>query len=210
MRNLLIIFIITVFISSCNSGKYVAEFSKIKKGIDTLDVLPVDIQIKTVDFFKIQKYDPKLEQTVKFDILNQINSVLDKKYSIVLADSNNISDSLFYSGLEQMSDSIETQHNPIKGILVPSSFNNLKSSLKHKYSLILIVRSQYCINFPDRNNTLWINPLVNTYITEYLFLVDNINNTILHFKKTKTTGNVSIKLSVEQITLESLRGIYYK
>jgi len=207
---LLIIFVVSGLFYGCNSGKNVAGFSKIKKSIDTLEVLPIDLQIKTVDFFNVQKYDPQLEKVVKADILDQINTVLNKKYKIAISDSNCISDSLLYVDLERMSDFIDNQKNPLKDIQVPSSFIDIKKNLKYKYSLILIVRSQYCINFPDQNNTLWINPLVNTYINQYLFLIDNLNNKILHYKKTKTLGNISGKLAVEQITLESLRNIYYK
>jgi len=209
-KTLLIFFIIFGLFFSCKSGKYVAGFSKIKKSIDTLEVLPIDLQIKTVDFLKTQKFDPQLEKVVKVDIMDQIKNVLDKKYEIAIVDTNTISDSQLYVDLLQMSDFIESQKNPINYIQTPSSFKDLKKNLRYKYSLILIVRSQYCVNFPDNANTVWINPMINTYITQYLFLIDNLNNKILHYKKTKTVGNISIKLSVEQITLESLRNIYYK
>jgi hypothetical protein len=210
MKNaLLIIFVVLGLFYACNSGKYVAGFSKVKKGIDTLEVLPIDLQINIVDFLKVQKTDPQLEKIVKVDILDQIKTVLNKKYKIVISDST-ISKSQLCLDLEKINYFIESQKNPLNDIQTPSSFNDLKKSLRHKYSLFLIVRSQYCINFPDNTNALWIDPMVNTYITQYLFLFDNLNNKILHYKKTKTVGNISIKLSVEQITLESLRNIYYK
>lgn len=207
---LLIIFVASGLFYSCKSGKYVTGFSEIKKGIDTLEVLPIDLQIKTIDFFKVQQSDPELEISVKVDILDQIKTLLNKKYKLVIYESNSKSDSLLSVDLVTMSDFIDNQNNPLINLQVPSSFIELNKSLKYKYSLILIVRSQYCINFPENTNTLWIDPMVNTYITQYLFLIDNLNNKILHYKKTKTRGNISDKIAIEQITLESLRNIYYK
>ena len=209
-KTLLIFLVISGLFYGCYSGKSVTGFSKIKKSIDTLEVLPINLQIKTVDFFKIQKDDTLLEKEVKADILNQINTVLNKKYNIAISDSNLISCSEFYVDLEKMIIILENQKNPISNIQVPPSFNQLKKDLKYKYSLILIVRSQYCVNFPNNTNTLWIDPLINTYINQYLFLIDNLSNKIIHYKKTTSAGNISLKLPVEQITLESLRNLYYK
>jgi hypothetical protein len=206
---LLIIFIASILLIGCNPGKHVSDFKNIKKSIDTLDVLPIDIQIKTVDYNKEQLFDRPLEKVVKADILDQIKTFLNSKYKIAIADTT-VDYSQLCKDLERIRFFIATQSNPLKDEEVPFSFNEIKKNLKHKYSLVLIVRSQYCINFPNRLSTLWVDPMVSPYINQYLFLIDNVNNKIIYFKKVNGDGDISVKLSVEQITLESLRNLYYK
>lgn len=195
---------------SCDAGMHVAHFNIVKESIDTLDILPVDVQIKTIDFFKIQKTDPQLERIVKDDIAKQIQNVLGSKYNTVLVDSASITNKQLYTELEHIAYSLQNKKNPIANVVIPSAYHSILKNSRHNYSLLLIVRSQYCINFPDDSNLLWIDPLTNTYITQSLFLIDNRSGVILHCKTTKTVGDISIKKSVEQITLESLRNVYYK
>lgn len=206
---LLTIIITSVLFIGCNSGKYVSEFKEIRKSIDTLEVLPIDIKIKTADYNKKQQYDHQLENVVKADILDQIKTFLNKKYTIVIADTT-VNYSQLGTDLERIRFFIATQKNPLKNEEAPFSFNEIKGNLKHRYTLILLVRSQYCINFPDRLSTLWIDPSASTYINQYLFLIDKLNGTIIYFKKVNSDGNISDKVSLEHSTLESIRNLYYK
>ena len=214
-KTLLLIIVIAGLFFGCNSGKSVVGFKEMKKSIDTLLVLPISVHIKTVDYFKKQTTDPELEEVVSSNILNQVNNVLSEKYKILLPPSGTDSDSQFIADLEQMTDYLDKHNKRLFEIYAPVSFNEIKKNLTSRYSLILTVRSQYCINFPPEINpgtssVLWINPLYETYIHQYLFVIDNLNNQIIHYNKSTTVGNISVKLSVEQITLKSLKELYYK
>ncbi|MCK9617523.1 MAG: hypothetical protein M0R21_06765 [Lentimicrobiaceae bacterium] len=209
-RILFIISVISGLLYACSSGKYVDEFKKIKRSIDTLEILPIDLQIKTVDFYRRQQSDPQLEEIVITDIINQTNSVLNKKYKIVKPDYNDLTDSQVSVDFEQLSNLLDDKKNSLNNVDIPLSFNNLKRNHKHQYSIMLIIRAQYCINYPEQTNKIWIDPLVKTYIKQCIFLIDNFNGKILYYKKIKTAGDISVKLAVEQITLKSLRNLYYK
>lgn len=193
---------------SCNSGRHVSNFSNVKQSIDTIEVLPIDIRIKTADYNKIQLTDPQLEKLVNENIYNLIVNTLNTRYKVASADTS-FSYKQLCTDLERMRFFIETQPNPLDDQEVPFSFYDVKTAFKHRYILVLIVRSQYCINYPNRM-AVWSDPAASNYINQYVYLIDSKKYKIVYYKKTYSDSDISLKSQVEQITLENLRNIYYK
>lgn len=196
-------------LTGCKTGKSVSNLKEIKKSINTIEVLPVGVDISTLDFFKKQTSAPDLAKQVSVDIHTHIKEVLDKKYGLIKSDSLLQLSDKDYHELIILGEKIVDEKMPLEKFKLPQFYDEIKSNLNNRFSLLLLVDAQYCINFPSQHNTLWIDPMVSTYIIQYLYLIDNSNASILHFNKTKSNGNVSIKSSVEQITLSSLKKLYY-
>jgi len=212
MKIKLFLFIIlpSIYLISCNSGKHVSGFNDIRKNIDTLEILPIDVKINTVDYFNKQFIDENLENIVQTNIINQVSDILSKKYVLIINNSLNYQQAGLEDGLEQLGDYLETQKKTIEEADMPVGYKKKNLDFMHRYSIIIQVRAQYCINFPQQNNTLWLNTVGKTYLKERIFLVDNLTNKVVYFKELKNTSEINQSASVEQMTMNCIRDIYYK
>ena len=211
MKKLLsLILFLLVVICGCSLSKSISSSSVNNISIDTLEILPINVQIKTMDFLKEKDYDFELEKSVKVDIEKLVNKTLDDKYEIVNSDPTFRLDSITYVEFSQIGEMIDEGRSTIGNTKLPLSYVKGKKNLKQRYSLVLFVNSQYCINYPNQQSTLWVDPMIHTYINQYVFLIDNSSNTIVYYKKNKSRSDISTTIVVKQVTMKSLENIYYK
>jgi hypothetical protein len=202
-----------------SSGKYYSDFKRAKKGVDTLVLLTPHVYI---EFSKNQKFskDDELSEILTQQIFNNSYSLLDKKYK--LAGLISPLDSIDASELSNLFSMLDNSNKNTELSTLLFIQNRMKE-YTNRYLLMVVFNGYYNADFAPyyrmnqmmgSNNSIRITIYPNTKFFESdmrILVFDNQKNIIVYYSK-KYSKDIDPRImnSVEKMTLDILRPLYYK
>lgn len=208
--NKLIPLIAIVLLTACRSGKYIAEIKETKRAIDTLYLLPVNVNIYASNIHNIDKEASKI---VKEQLSNKVNDLLSKKYIIITDTSNVKYNSTENEALDGLVRDLMKQKNPIKNIHFPGIFDNLSKN-NIRYCLMLYMNGHYTEGISPyekaTREVVYITPANFAGMQLNALLFDNKTKGILLFDESSSRDDPRAPLFVDRLSSGVLKQLYYK
>ena len=203
-----------------SSGKYYSDFKRAKKEVDTLVLLTPYVR---VEFSKDQEFskDDELSEILSQQIFNDAHSLLDKKYT--LAGLILPFDSIDASELSNLFSNLDNSNKNTE-LSTPFFIQKHIKECANRYLLMVVFNGYYNANYEPyyRMNQMAVNNGVGVRIVIYpntkffnsdmrVLIFDNQKNIIVYYDK-KYSKDVDPRIinSVEKMTLDILRPLYYK
>ena len=227
----LVVFAIILMLSSCVVIRETSDFENLKKGIDSLTILPPLISVKSIDVGTVVKYDTLLNYKLNYFITQNISDLLDSKYNISILEgfSNeyDIVDSLYNDqGISLVMD-IGGSEEGLDSIELPSSIKKMVLNSKTQYCLLSGFFGYYKTNerkYEEERRLFKINIIISgisfgTVLLRpskpaesrfYAILIDKINNRVVYYVTPVPSGDPRSEKVVKGLIYKNLKDLYYK
>ncbi len=205
--------LIAVLLSNfCLADKSVKDFKKIKKGIDTLVLLPVITEFEVLSEEDEWKEDAENKLKIKTDLQNQLMMLLQKKYYLETSKLEEKALYNFKDSLYALVQRINKSENDMGEVSVPSWLKQLVG--EGKYFLLFRLAGHYTAgtNSSDivRSDKIFINAPYATGMEMSVILFDNVAGKFIYYK-TEIRKEDPRSIEFRRLTLlKTLRKIYYK
>jgi hypothetical protein len=216
MRPRLLTFSIIALIMhlNCRAEKYVSNFKNIKKSIDTLTILPLNVEIFAIESDRSKNIDEGLTHDIKEQLTAKTLKMLSRKYIMIhdstVIDYNNAMD----SEISELIKLIKSSQNPIDGIKIPNVLEDLTSQYSNDFFLLLFFRGHYTIGIQPEESVvrdkIYI-PAQNFAGMELdILMIDKAQQRVLYFEDASTRDDPRLSDLVERIILRAMKTVYYK
>ena len=202
-----------LFLVSCQSGKYVTEFNSIKKTIDTLVILPMNVKVY-VKGDSDKKLDTEVAKEIGQHLSEQTLKLLKNKYKIVYDSTfyeyNSVSD----NEIVELIQLLDVKENPINDIYIPKSLEELSNQYDNQYFLLMFFRGFYTAGISPyekaSRDVVYLSSPNFGNMKLNLILFDNSNKKVLFFEESLVRDDPRLANLIEQMTMQDLKTIYYK
>ena len=142
MKGHFIILIIPIlFLGSCQSGKYSTDFKSIKKSIDTLVILPTNVEVKVRG--ENNRIDIELSKQIGQHLSEKIISLLKSKYNIIHDSAYQEYSVIVNNEISELNKLLKVKENPIDNVIIPQSMEELAESYDNNFILLIYFRGFY-------------------------------------------------------------------
>ena len=223
-----ILFLFTCFIALLlftNAEKYYSNFKRVKKEVDTLVLLTPYVE---VEFSKGQSFskDFELSEVLAQQIFDNSHSLLDKKYTLA-----RLASPLDSMSENELSDifSILDSSSKLTELPTPPFIQNRIKSCTNRYLLFIAFNGYYNADFPPyyrvsgqgsvgigggsaTSVSIVIHPYTIFFNSDMRVIIfDNQDDKIVFYnKKYSKDTDPRLPKSVEKMTLDILKSVYYK
>lgn len=207
MKNTLYIILLIFVITSCKSGKSVADNDKSNTLNDTLFILPIDVRIHIVSGKKIVDRDIQRETSLGDEIMSQMKSMLQKKYVLLSDTINNKSFQVFeeFNNISKQKGSDD-----FSSLEIPQALVDEINKHNCRYYLFWTTKANQSSFQNNDPYVVYINPIIENEVTSILTILDKKENKIIFMRRTKSKVDLKNHEPIKNDVINLLKPVYYK